>query len=70
MEDLIITNARIVDGTGAPAYRGDITVNDGVITAVGASSGQARRVIDAEGHLNAARRASDALGDMLVSLGA
>lgn len=51
MEDLIITNARIVDGTGAPAYRGDITVNDGVITAVGASSGQARRVIDAEGHL-------------------
>ena len=34
MEDLIITNARIVDGTGAPAYPGDITVNNGIITAV------------------------------------
>jgi N-acyl-D-aspartate/D-glutamate deacylase len=51
MEDLIITNARIVDGTGAPAFTGDITVNDGVITAVGESSGRARRVIDAAGRL-------------------
>ncbi|WP_201517484.1 N-acyl-D-amino-acid deacylase family protein [Gulosibacter hominis] len=31
---LSITNARIIDGTGAPAFTGWVTIEDGVITAV------------------------------------
>lgn len=33
--DLVIRNGRIVDGTGAPSYIGDIAVVDGKISAVG-----------------------------------
>lgn len=51
MYDLLIVNARIVDGTGAPGFDGSIAVRDGVIAAVGSVSGPARRTIDAEGHL-------------------
>jgi N-acyl-D-aspartate/D-glutamate deacylase len=51
VDDLIIINARIVDGTGRPAFTGDVAVNDGRITEVGQISRPATRVIDAEGHL-------------------
>ena len=51
MLDLIIKNARIVDGTGAPAYRGDIGVSDGRITAVGEVSDSAQQTIDADGQV-------------------
>ena len=51
MHDLIITNARIVDGTGGPERHGDVAVKDGRFTEVGEVSGTAKRVIDAEGHL-------------------
>ena len=51
MYDLLITNARIVDGTGAPAFHGSIAITDGVIVGVGSVSGPARRTIDAEGNL-------------------
>lgn len=59
MYDLIIRNATIVDGTGAPAFRGDVAVADGLIAEVepldssGGSGieGEARRVIDAAGQL-------------------
>jgi N-acyl-D-aspartate/D-glutamate deacylase len=55
VDDLIIRNARIVDGTGAPAFTGDVAVGDGLITEVVPAPGRidrpARRVIDAEGHL-------------------
>lgn len=33
--DLVIRNGRIVDGTGAPSYIGDVAVVDGKISAVG-----------------------------------
>ena len=33
--DLVIRNARIVDGTGAAEIRGDVAVKDGQIAAVG-----------------------------------
>jgi N-acyl-D-aspartate/D-glutamate deacylase len=52
MHDLIVRGGTIVDGTGTPAYHGDVAVTDGVITEVGSSvEGRARRVIDAEGLL-------------------
>jgi N-acyl-D-aspartate/D-glutamate deacylase len=45
--DLIIENGVLVDGTGAPARRGDIAVADGRIAEVGVVSGLARHRIDA-----------------------
>ena len=51
MHDLVIRNGRVVDGTGAPARRADVAVDNGVITAVGAvpADAEAREVIDAAG---------------------
>jgi len=50
MLDLVIRNARICDGTGAPSFMGDLGVKDGLIRSVGPASGQtAARVIDADG---------------------
>ena len=54
MDDLIIRNARIIDGTGRPAFVGDVAANDGFITEVAEGTTidrSARRVIDAEGRL-------------------
>jgi N-acyl-D-amino-acid deacylase len=47
--DLLITNARIVDGTGAAAVSGSVAVRDGRIATVGAVGGPAVRTIDAHG---------------------
>src|SRR5271170_5393154 len=47
--DLLIKNARIADGTGAPAYSGSLAVEGGKIVAVGDVSGAARRKINADG---------------------
>lgn len=47
--DLLIRNALIVDGTGAPPVRGSIAVRDGRIVAVGDVSGRATTEIDALG---------------------
>src|SRR5262245_26055669 len=50
--DTIITGGRIVDGTGAPAFYGDIGIVDGRIAAIGAlSHSEAREVIDATGRI-------------------
>ena len=45
--DLLIKNGLIVDGTGAPARRADIAVEDGKIRSIGKAAGSARRTIDA-----------------------
>ncbi|MFI4935919.1 MAG: amidohydrolase family protein [Caulobacterales bacterium] len=47
--DLIIRNGEIVDGSGAPKFRGDVGVQDGKIVAVGKVDGAAKRTIDAAG---------------------
>ncbi|MBI4570436.1 MAG: D-aminoacylase [Chloroflexi bacterium] len=47
--DLLIRNAKLIDGTGAPAREGDLAVVGGRIAALGAVDGDAARVIDAAG---------------------
>jgi N-acyl-D-amino-acid deacylase len=47
--DLLIKGARICDGSGAPAYSGDVAVESGKIAAVGEVAGTARREISANG---------------------
>lgn len=55
--DLLVTNARIVDGTGAPARDGAIAVAGGKVlevldtTGATAAAGRATRVIDAKGRV-------------------
>jgi len=51
MYDVLITNGRIVDGTGEPAYAGDVAIADGKIAAVGRVDGEARQVLDAKGQV-------------------
>ena len=48
--DLLITNGRIIDGTGSPWYRGDVAIRGDRIAAVGVLRGaHARDTIDASG---------------------
>jgi N-acyl-D-amino-acid deacylase len=47
---LAIRNANIVDGTGSPAFRGDVAVDEGKIVAVGKFDGTAANEINAGGH--------------------
>ena len=50
MFDLIIRNGLVVDGTGAPAFRGDVAVQDGRVAAVAPRiEGTGREEIDAHG---------------------
>ncbi|HYF44650.1 MAG TPA: amidohydrolase family protein [Acidimicrobiales bacterium] len=53
MYDLIIRDGTIVDGTGAPARRGDVAVKDGKVVAVGTleDGAEAAEVVDAGGKL-------------------
>ncbi|HAF69068.1 MAG: amidohydrolase [Euryarchaeota archaeon] len=51
MHDLVIRNARIVDGSGSPEFMGDLAVSDGLLTDVGKIDGSARQQIDADGQL-------------------
>jgi N-acyl-D-aspartate/D-glutamate deacylase len=49
MLDLLIRDAEIVDGTGAPARHGDVGVSDGRIVAVGEVDDMAAKTVDAQG---------------------
>jgi N-acyl-D-amino-acid deacylase len=50
--DLVITNGRVVDGTGNPWFRADVAVKDGRIARIGhIDAGQALEVIDARGQI-------------------
>ena len=69
MVDLLITNARIVDGTGEPSFLGNIAVNNGKIISADSTVPQAKQVLDADknivapGFIN-----SHSHGDMMVEL--
>ncbi|MFF8970618.1 amidohydrolase family protein [Streptomyces sp. NPDC014995] len=56
MEDLVIRDADVVDGTGGPSYRADVVIDDGRIVAIvqeaaaaGCQRPRATREVDAEG---------------------
>jgi N-acyl-D-amino-acid deacylase len=49
--DLLIRNGRIVDGSGMPAFRGDVGIKDGKIVEIGKLTGPAVRTMDAEGRV-------------------
>ncbi len=52
--DLLIRNATIIDGTGAPRYAGAIGVSEGMIAALGAlEDARGELEIDARGHIAA-----------------
>ncbi|MBC7637939.1 MAG: amidohydrolase family protein [Acetobacteraceae bacterium] len=49
--DIVIRNGRIIDGTGAAGYDGDLAIKDGLIAAIGKIAGSGAEEIDAKGHL-------------------
>jgi len=52
MLDLKITNGRIIDGTGAPWFRGDVGVRGDTIVAIGDLTAEpAKTTIDAQNHI-------------------
>ena len=51
MHDTVIRGGTIVDGTGKPAFTGDVAIDGGIIVEVGGKAGPAQRDIDADGLL-------------------
>ena len=51
MYDLIIKNGTVVDGTRKKPFSADICVKDGKIAKIGVADGEAKKVIDAGGHI-------------------
>ena len=50
--DILLRNGRIIDGTGAPAYRGDVAISNGRIARIAPSiTSSASRVIDVRGQV-------------------
>jgi N-acyl-D-amino-acid deacylase len=49
--DLLIRGGLLVDGTGAPAERGDLAIRAGRIVAMGDVGGSAKHVLEADGHV-------------------
>jgi N-acyl-D-amino-acid deacylase len=49
--DVIVRDGLIVDGTGSPAFRGDLAIDGGRVVAVGDVSGDADQTIDAGGQV-------------------
>src|SRR5476651_1539622 len=51
MHDIVIRGGKIVDGTGAPAFEGDVAIEGDRIVQVGGKAGPGRREVKAEGRL-------------------
>jgi len=47
--DLLIKDARIVDGLGEPSFSGEVAIKDGRIVEVGKVTGSAARIVHADG---------------------
>jgi len=47
--DLLIRNGKVIDGSGIPAFHGDVAISDGRIVDVGRVRDGATRVLDADG---------------------
>ena len=47
--DIVIRGGELVDGTGTDPVQGDLAIDDGLITAVGAVDGKGKQEIDARG---------------------
>ena len=47
--DLVIKGGTLVDGTGRPAFDGDVAIAGGVIAEIGRVTGPSRRTVDADG---------------------
>ena len=47
--DLIIRNGKVIDGSGIPGFYGDVGISGNRIVEIGQVSGDARRVLDADG---------------------
>ncbi len=51
MHDIVIRGGNIIDGSGKPAFAGDVAIDGDRITAVGGKQGPAKREVDANGLL-------------------
>src|ERR1700752_1923791 len=51
MHDIVIRGGTVIDGSGKPAFTGDVAIGGGQIVGVGGRQGPARRDIDADGLL-------------------
>ena len=51
MHDIVIRGGTIVDGTGAPAFQGDVAIEGDRIVQVGGKAGPGKREVKAEGRL-------------------
>jgi N-acyl-D-aspartate/D-glutamate deacylase len=49
--DLLVKNGRIIDGSGRPAFHGDVAVANGKIVEMGRLDGPAKRTIEADGRV-------------------
>ena len=49
--DLLVKNGRIIDGSGRPAFHGDVGIARGKIVELGRLDGPARRTIEADGRV-------------------
>jgi len=62
MHDIVIRGGSIIDGSGKPAFTGDVAIAGGRIAAVGGKQGPGRRDIDADGLLVTVNCTMDAPG--------
>ncbi|MBM4257648.1 MAG: amidohydrolase family protein [Deltaproteobacteria bacterium] len=51
MHDVVIRGGKVVDGTGKPAFTGDVAIANGKIAAVGKDVGSAKKTVNADGLL-------------------
>ncbi len=51
MHDIVIRGGTIVDGTGAPAFQGDVAIEGDKIVQVGGKAGPGKREVKADGRL-------------------